>query len=102
MTGIFEPMPAVIERPEIREREDEKVDRPWMVVVYDDPVNLMAYVTMVFETVLQMTHGEAERKMWEVHIKGRSVVWEGGRERAEVFVQQIQLHGLQVRLERSE
>lgn len=101
-------MPATLDNPrtagEILAEEDSSaaLDRPWLLVVYDDPVNTMAFVTEVFERVLSLARPEAERKMWEVHTKGRSVVWEGTRERAEVFMQQLHLYGLQAKLERAE
>lgn len=83
------------------EESSASTDTPWLVVVYDDPVNLMSFVTMVFETVLKMPRPEAERKMWEVHNRGRSVVWSGSREMGEVVLQQLQLYGLQTRLEKA-
>jgi ATP-dependent Clp protease adaptor protein ClpS len=61
----------------------------------------MGFVTMVFEKVLSLSRAEAERKMWEVHNKGRSIVWQGSREPAEVILQQLHLYGLQARLERA-
>lgn len=69
----------------------EELDLPWQVVVYNDPVNLMSYVTMVFQRVFGYPREKAERHMLEVHHKGRSVLWTGMRERAELYVQQ--LHG---------
>jgi ATP-dependent Clp protease adaptor protein ClpS len=70
---------------------DEKLDVPWQVVVHNDPVNLMTYVTMVFQRVFGYPREKAERHMLEVHHQGRSIVWSGVRERAELYVQQ--LHG---------
>ena len=67
------------------------VDLPWQVVVHNDPINLMSYVTMVFQRVFGYPHEKAERHMLEVHHKGRSILWSGMRERAELYVQQ--LHG---------
>ena len=69
----------------------EDVDLPWQVVVHNDPVNLMTYVTMVFQRVFGYPREKAERHMLEVHQKGRSILWSGMRERAELYVQQ--LHG---------
>ncbi len=69
----------------------ELAEQPWLVVVHNDPVNLMSYVTMVFRRVFGWSRERAERHMMEVHTKGRSVVWCGGREQAELLVQQ--LHG---------
>jgi ATP-dependent Clp protease adaptor protein ClpS len=70
---------------------EEALDVPWQVVVHNDPVNLMTYVTMVFQRVFGYPREKAERHMLEVHQQGRSVLWSGVRERAELYVQQ--LHG---------
>ena len=72
-------------------RSKEGVDLPWQVVVHNDPINLMTYVTMVFQRVFGYPRERAERHMLEVHHKGRSILWSGMRERAELYVQQ--LHG---------
>ncbi len=81
--------PDLLESPETALREE--LDRPWLVVVHNDPVHLMSYVTMVFRRIFGWTSEKAEQHMMEVHHKGRSVVWSGGREQAELYVQQ--LHG---------
>jgi ATP-dependent Clp protease adaptor protein ClpS len=70
---------------------EEDLDVPWQVVVHNDPVNLMTYVTMVFQRVFGYPREKAERHMLEVHHEGRSILWSGMRERAELYVQQ--LHG---------
>lgn len=80
---------------------EESVDVPWNVVVHNDPVNLMSYVTRVFQKVLGFTKEKAEVHMLEVHHKGRSIVWSGVRERAEAYVQQLQSHLLLTTLEKS-
>jgi ATP-dependent Clp protease adaptor protein ClpS len=72
-------------------RSEEDLDVPWQVVVHNDPVNLMSYVTMVFQRVFGYPRERAERHMLEVHHNGRSILWSGMRERAELYVQQ--LHG---------
>ena len=72
-------------------RDQDELDIPWQVVVHNDPVNLMTYVTMVFQRVFGYPREKAERHMLEVHHKGRSILWCGVRERAEFYVQQ--LHG---------
>jgi ATP-dependent Clp protease adaptor protein ClpS len=84
---------STVEAP-VREKEakgEEELDVPWQVVVHNDPVNLMTYVTMVFQRVFGYPREKAERHMLEVHHKGRSILWSGVRERAEFYVQQ--LHG---------
>ena len=70
---------------------EEELDLPWQVVVHNDPVNLMSYVTMVFQRVFGFPREKAERHMLEVHHNGRSILWSGMREPAELYVQQ--LHG---------
>jgi ATP-dependent Clp protease adaptor protein ClpS len=72
-------------------RAEEDLDLPWQVVVHNDPVNLMSYVTMVFQRVFGYPREKAERHMLEVHHNGRPILWSGMRERAELYVQQ--LHG---------
>jgi len=78
------------------------LDVPWNVVVHNDPVNLMSYVTMVFRRVFGFSKEKAELHMMEVHQKGRSVVWSGRRERAELYVQQLHGYLLLATMERSE
>ena len=82
-----------VESPVIEQetRTVEAVDLPWQVVVHNDPVNLMSYVTMVFQKVFGFTREKAQKHMMEVHEQGRSILWNGARERAELYVQQ--LHG---------
>ena len=80
-------------------KEKTALDVPWNVVVHNDPVNLMSYVTMVFKRVFGYPTEKAEQHMLEVHHKGRSIVWTGGRERAEFYVQQLHSHLLLATLE---
>ena len=82
-------------------KQAESVDIPWNVVVHNDPVNLMSYVTMVFQKVFGYSREKAEKHMLEVHQKGRSIVWSGARERAELYVQQLHGYLLLATLERS-
>ena len=79
----------------------EAVDTPWNVVAHNDPVNLMSYVTRAFQKVFGYSKQRAERHMLEVHQKGRSIVWTGRREAAEVYVQQLQALLLLATLEKS-
>lgn len=80
-------------------RESVSLDVPWNVVVYDDPVNLMAYVTWVFMKIFGYPRARATRLMLEVHLQGRSIVWSGSREQAEFYTQQLQSHQLKATLE---
>src|ERR1043166_9395428 len=92
-----------VENPAIEQetRAEEEIDLPWQVVVHNDPVNLMSYVTMVFQKVFGLTREKAERHMLEVHQQGRSVLWSGMRERAELYVQQLHGYLLLATLERT-
>ncbi|MEO5721213.1 MAG: ATP-dependent Clp protease adapter ClpS [Chthoniobacterales bacterium] len=96
------PLSSSVASPVIEQetRERPEVDLPWQVVVHNDPVNLMSYVTMVFEKVLGFNREKAEQHMMEVHQQGRSVVWSGLRERAELYVQQLHGYLLLATLER--
>lgn len=78
----------------------DELDLPWQVVVHNDPINLMTYVTMVFQKVFGFTREQAEKHMLEVHQQGRSILWSGLRERAELYVQQLHGYLLLATLER--
>ena len=74
----------------------------WLVVVLDDPVNLMSYVVMVFKKVFGFDEMTARKHMLEVHEQGRSVVWAGVREQAEAYVFTLQQWHLTAVLESDE
>lgn len=81
--------------------EDDRVeDRPWVVIVWNDPINLMSYVTWVFMRLFGYPKEKAERLMWDVHTKGRAVVSSGPREKAESDVARLHAHGLWATLQR--
>ena len=82
-------------------KERTSLDVPWNVVVHNDPVNLMSYVTMVFKRVFGYPAEKAERHMMEVHQLGRSILWSGSRERAELYVQQLHSYLLLATMERA-
>ena len=83
------------------EQIQEALDLPWNIVVHNDPVNLMSYVTMIFQRVFGYSRERATRHMLEVHQQGRSIVWTGVRERAELYVQQLHGYLLLATLEKS-
>jgi ATP-dependent Clp protease adaptor protein ClpS len=92
-----------VETPDIEKKSESKeaLDLPWNVVVHNDPVNLMSYVTMVFQKVFGYPKEKAEMHMMEVHRNGRSILWTGVRERAELFVQQLHGYLLLATIERT-
>jgi ATP-dependent Clp protease adaptor protein ClpS len=67
---------------------------PWVTIVWNDPVNLMSYVTYVFQKYFGYDKSKAEKLMMEVHEDGRSVVSTGTREEMERDVQAMHEYGL--------
>jgi ATP-dependent Clp protease adaptor protein ClpS len=86
------PAPTRIDEPDIGESTRE--DRPWIVLVWNDPINLMSYVTFVFQKLFGYSKEKAEKLMLDVHLKGRAVVSSGPREKAELDVFRLHEHGL--------
>ena len=93
------PEPGIIDIQETKTRED--LDVPWNVIVYNDPINLMSYVTLVFQRVFGYPRAKAETLMLQVHHQGRSLVWSGGREQAEHYVHQLHSYQLLAQLEKA-
>ncbi len=85
---------APIETDDPSHKEDHKPDRPWIVLVWNDPINLMSYVTMVFQKLFGYSLEKATALMLDVHQKGRAVVSSGPREKAEFDVSRLHAHGL--------
>ena len=84
--------PAKIDRP-----SGENVvqpDIPWVVIVWNDPINLMSYVTWVFQKLFGYSRDKATKLMLDVHHKGKAVVSSGPKERAESDVARLHAHGL--------
>ncbi len=100
---VFPEIVNAVETPEVGEktRAKEALDLPWNVIVHNDPVNLMSYVSMVFQKVFGYPKEKAEMHMLEVHRNGRSILWSGVRERAELFVQQLHGYLLLATIERT-
>jgi ATP-dependent Clp protease adaptor protein ClpS len=91
------PAPAEVQEPDL---EDVVVtDRPWLVIVWNDPVNLMSYVVFVFQKLFGYTREKATRLMLQVHHDGKAVVTDGNREKAEADVARLHAHGLWATME---
>ncbi|HLR28308.1 MAG TPA: ATP-dependent Clp protease adapter ClpS [Ruania sp.] len=86
--------PVPVESQAVEEDEALQRDRPWQTVVWNDPVNLMTYVTYVFRSYFGYSEDVAHRLMLQVHHEGRSVVSSGSREKMEVDVQAMHSYGL--------
>jgi ATP-dependent Clp protease adaptor protein ClpS len=84
--------PVEAERPATG--QEAVADTPWVTIVWNDPINLMSYVTYVFQTVFGYPKPKAEKLMLDVHQKGRAVVSSGGREAMERDAQTLHGYGL--------
>ena len=74
--------------------ETVSTDRPWLVIVWNDPVNLMSYVTFVFQKLFGYSREKATKLMLQVHNEGKAIVSSGTREKAEHDVARLHAHGL--------
>jgi ATP-dependent Clp protease adaptor protein ClpS len=84
--------PVEVEQP--TSDTDELTDTPWVVIVWNDPINLMSYVTFVLQKLFGYSLEKATQLMLEVHHDGRSVVSSGSKEKAELDVFRLHEHGL--------
>jgi ATP-dependent Clp protease adaptor protein ClpS len=92
--------PAEIRRPEREERELH--DRPWIVIVWNDPINLMSYVVLVLRKLFGYSEPKATTLMLQVHKEGKAIVSSGTREKAELDVSRLHAHGLWATLRKDE
>jgi len=81
--------------------ESTSSDQPWLVIVWNDPINLMSFVTFVLQKLFGYSKEKATKLMLDVHHKGRAVVSSGTRERAELDVFRLHEHGLWATMEQS-
>jgi ATP-dependent Clp protease adaptor protein ClpS len=86
--------PAEVEVEEPRGGDEAERDRPWIVIVWNDPINLMSYVTLVFQKLFGYSHEKATELMLQVHNEGKAIVSNGTREKAESDVARLHAHGL--------
>ena len=77
-------------------------DKPWLVIVWNDPINLMSYVTWVLQKLFGFPLEKATKLMLDVHHKGRAVVSSGSREKAELDCFKLHAHGLWATVSKSE
>lgn len=102
MPSILEP--ATIPRPVIEQdtRSADDLAPTFFVICWNDPVNLMTYVTHVFMKIFGWGKQKAQKHMLEVHEKGKSVLVREGAEKAEFYVHQLQQYKLQATMEPAE
>jgi ATP-dependent Clp protease adaptor protein ClpS len=87
-----------VQEPEADERTEE--DRPWNVLVWNDPVTLMSYVVYVLRKLFGHDEPTATRLMLQIHYDGKAVVSSGPREKAEHDVSRLHAHGLQATVQK--
>lgn len=92
--------PTTVKETDIESAVD--TDRPWIVLVWNDPINLMSYVTLVLQKLFGYSLEKATALMLDVHHKGRAVVSNGTRERAELDVYRLHEHGLWATMQRED
>jgi ATP-dependent Clp protease adaptor protein ClpS len=92
MTSAAPSKPETIDRPDSDEVAEPQF--PWVVIVWNDPINLMSYVTYVFQKLFGYSREKATKLMLDVHHRGRAVVSSGPREKAEMDVYRLHAHGL--------
>ncbi|HEV3478898.1 MAG TPA: ATP-dependent Clp protease adapter ClpS [Gaiellaceae bacterium] len=91
-TTLEAPADVEVEQPFTGDAEEH--DRPWVVIVWNDPINLMSYVTLVFQKLFGYTKAHATKLMLQVHHEGKAVVSSGNREKAELDVARLHGYGL--------
>jgi ATP-dependent Clp protease adaptor protein ClpS len=94
--------PLEVADPDVTADTDVASDRPWIVIVWNDPVNLMSYVTWVFQKLFGYSLEKATALMLDVHHKGKAVVASGTREEAEMHVFRLHEHSLWATMEHDE
>ena len=89
--------PVELDEPDVE--SDVDLDKPWLVIVWNDPINLMSYVTFVLQKLFGYSRAKAEKMMLDVHHKGRAIVSSGSQEKAELDVSRLHEHGLWATME---
>jgi ATP-dependent Clp protease adaptor protein ClpS len=104
MLAVSAPTPVELDQPQADDQLEDLtyLQQPWVTIVWNDPVNLMSYVTFVFQNYFGYPRKKAEKLMLEVHHDGKSVVASGSREEMERDVQAMHEYGLWATLEKAD
>jgi ATP-dependent Clp protease adaptor protein ClpS len=94
--------PAEVEVEQPAGEDVPEEERPWIVIVWNDPINLMSYVTLVFQKLFGYSREKATQLMLQVHHEGKAVVSGGAREKAEHDVARLHAHGLWATMRRDD
>lgn len=100
MAGTIAPEREATEQ--IVDQPEAERDAPWITIVWNDPINLMSYVTFVFQKLFGYSREKAHQLMLDVHFKGKAIVSHGPREKAELDVFRLHEHGLWATMEHDE
>jgi ATP-dependent Clp protease adaptor protein ClpS len=92
VSTLTAPVEVEVREPEVY--DDIEQERPWVVIVWNDPINLMSYVTLVFQKLFGFSLEKATHLMLQVHNDGKAVVSSGNREKSELDVARLHAHGL--------
>jgi ATP-dependent Clp protease adaptor protein ClpS len=98
--GVTAPSPVELDEPDVD--ETTALDSPWVTLVWNDPVNLMSYVSYVFRTHFGYSQAKAEKLMLQVHQEGRAVVSTGSREEMERDVEAMHGYSLWATCQRAD
>ncbi len=93
------PAPAEVVDPDLGLEDEVDTDTPWVAIVWNDPINLMSYVSYVFRKLFGYSQAKADALMLDVHEKGRAAVSTGSREKVELDVFRLHEHGLWATME---
>ena len=96
-TAVMTTAPVEIEDPTVEGASS--TDKPWIVVVWNDPVNLMSYVVFVLQKLFGHSREKATKLMLQVHHEGKAMVSDGTREKCEADVARLHAHGLWATME---
>ena len=94
------PLPAPTQEGQQVAEETGAIEQPWQTIVWNDPVNLMSYVTYVFQKIFGYSESRANELMMQVHTEGRAVVSSGDREKVEADVAKLHAAGLWATMQR--
>jgi ATP-dependent Clp protease adaptor protein ClpS len=100
MMGSVAPSTAPVEVDRPAGQDVAKPERVWVVIVWNDPINLMSYVTFVLQKLFGYSRPKAHRLMMQVHTEGKAVVSSGSREKAELDTFRLHQHGLWATMQR--
>lgn len=89
---------ATLAEPDVA--DDTAIDRPWVTIVWDDPVNLMQYVAFIFQKLFGYSKARAHELMMQVHTEGKAVVSTGERDKMEADVRRLHTAGLWATMQR--